>query len=555
MKSKTILLSISLMMFVVLICFVQAINSPISFLIETDYLSQPHDKKGFIKGSLFFISYFISVCAIVSVVFIANKWIALTLITTFSFIFGIDIYAQLLGSSPNGITLAGLSTALTEKGRLTDLLVYRQPLIYFITATLVFFLAALLIRRLISRRNRISAAWSLLFLGLVIVSIGLLSYKIPSITIQSYPAPIKLPLLLNQYLLEKSANKIRVLDEQVKPTQPASYKTIVWIIDESILGNYLSLNGYEKKTTPFLDSLSTSSQMQNYGVVNSISNCSNTSNLLLRIGLTTSVQQDFKTAKNTLPTIFQYAKRAGFETYLIDGQIAPGEMQNHLSNADLKFIDQSIAYPHSIYPKDRDSAILKTLQPLLADTQQARFIVVVKWGAHWPYPLDYPPEQAPFQPAATESLTDMSLKNKEIIINAYLNAVNYGVDTFLQRLLAKPVSKEQVIFYTSDHGQSFFSVDDGALTHCHYNTNTAALPLDEFRVPLMVFAENAKQQFPKLENRLYAQEQLFPTTLELFGFDSKLVAKYGPTLLQGSKNSSAESFVLDSGLKVKVTNN
>lgn len=545
-------LLLGLACFAGLIAFAQSIHQPISFITEVDYLSQPYDQKGFIKAGLFLLSYIFSLIALISILFIANRWFFLSLVTLCSIIFGMDIYTQLLGSSPNGITVAILATALTETGRAANLLVYKKPLIYALTASSCFFIFALFLRTLIEETKRIWYGWSMLTLGLAIASIGFLSAKIFSITTQSYPAPIKLALVFKHYYAELPKHEERILEPTIQTSQPSEYQTIVWIIDESISGNYLSINGYNKNTTPFLRSIQFNETMRNYGVVNSVSNCSNTSNLFLRIGLTSSIKQDFKTAQHTLPTIFQYAKRAGFETYLMDGQMAPGEVQNHLTGYDLKSIDHYIAYPRNIYPKDRDGAILKSLEPLMQQTKKKRFIVAVKWGAHWPYPLTYPQEHAKFQPAATDSLTEMTADNKEIITNAYLNAVEYSVDSFLKQLITKPRPDNSVIFYTSDHGQSLFAHEHSVLTHCHFNTNPAALPVDEFKVPLMIFTAQAKKNFPKRADRLYAQEQIFPSTLKLFGYDTNIYSVYGPTLWQGQVSNLAESYVLDSGLKVAI---
>ena len=553
MDAKKLLNSATLLAFTILLAFIQAIHSPFSFITETHYLSEPYDQKGLIKGGLYLISYLISLVALTSALFISNKWIANGLLGLFTLIFSLDLFVQLLGSSTNGITVALLSTAFNEAGRISDLLVYQQPLLYTVLAAIALFSMASFIRQLIPVQHQIKSIWSLSFLVITLVIIAVLSSKIFSIKTQSYPAPIKAPLVLGKYFADYRSAPQRELDPKIIPAKAARYQTIIWIIDESISGHYLSVNGYHQANTPFLNAFQTQADMQNYGVVAPISNCSNTSNLLLRIGLTSTVQQTFKTAKNTLPTIFQYAKQAGFETYLMDAQIAPGEMQNNLTGEDLKFIDHNLAFPRSVHPQDRDQALLKELVGLLAtQPSQPQFIVAVKWGAHWPYSLAYPKQQTLFTPAATESLTEMSMKNQEIITNSYLNALHYSVDYFLQGLLTKPLTDDQVIFYTSDHGQSLFEQAHSPLTHCHYASDPQQLPLGEFKVPLMVFASEAKTKFPKLAQRLYAQEHIFPSTLQMFGYDPAVYQPYGPTLNQGSDLDYAQSFVLDSGLRINI---
>lgn len=553
MHVKKLLNSVALLAFVILLAFIQAIHTPFSFITETQYLSEPYDQKGLIKGSLYLISYLISLVALTSILFISSKRVAHLLIALCAIVFSLDLFVQFLGSSVNGITVALLSTAFNEAGRVSDLLVYKQPLFSAILAGIAFFSIAVVIRKLIPEQDQISFGWSLAFLVITMLIIALLSYKVFSIKTQSYIAPLKAPLILGEYFAEYQSAPQRELDTAILPVKSSAYQTIIWIIDESISGHYLAVNGYHQPNTPFLNAFNTQAAMQNYGVVTSISNCSNTSNLLLRIGLTSSVQQDFKTAKNTLPTIFQYAQQAGFETHLIDAQITPGEMQNNLTGQDLQFIDHNLAFPRSVHPQDRDQALSKELERLLATkANKHQFIVAVKWGAHWPYSLAYPAQQTLFKPAATESLTEMSANNREIITNSYLNALHYSVDYFLQGLLTKPLTDHQIIFYTSDHGQSLFEQEHSPLTHCHYASDPQQLPWSEFKVPLMVFANQAKAKFPKLSNRLYAQEQIFPSTLQLLGYEPAIYQAYGPTLMQGSDLDYAQSFILDSGLRITI---
>lgn len=553
MKSRASFIILGLLGLIVVLTFIQAIHIPFSFITETSYLSEPYDKKGLIKGLLYLSTYFFSIAALLSILFIAKRWVAISLITLSSILFGVDLFLQFLGSSPNGITVAQTSTALNEVGRIADLLVYKKPLIYAVLAAFGLLIVSTFIHISIPENRKFSWIWGILLLGLAITSIGLLSAKIFSIKTQSYLAPIKTPLVLREYFFEYRTVSTRTLDATIKTSQAAEFKTIIWIIDESISGNYLSINGYPKATTPFLIALQTNPTMQNYGTVASLSNCSNTSNLLLRIGLTSALKQDFKTAKNSLPTIFQYAKQAGFATHLIDAQITPGELQNNLTAQDLKFIDYYTAFPRSIHPQDRDQALTHELSKLLKGAvTNKQFIVAVKWGAHWPYPLAYPKDQTIFTPAATESLTEMSNQNREIVTNSYLNAIHYSVDFFLKNLLAKPLSNEQLIFYTSDHGQSLFEQANSPLTHCHYSDKPQDLPVGEFKVPLIVFSQAAKTNFPKLEDRLYTQEQIFPSTLKLMGYSRDIYAAYGPTLMQGSTLNYTESFILDSNVRLKM---
>ncbi|MEZ5537532.1 MAG: sulfatase-like hydrolase/transferase [Thiolinea sp.] len=544
--------AVIVMMLAAGLCYLQSFALPFSFLFETDYLAQPYDQKGLLKGGLYLISYLLAIFAVLSVIFLRRSWLAVLAIIFIALIYAADSFVQLLGSSDNGLTVEMLSIAINEAGRADMMLAYRHLLIYAALIFLGLCLLFWLIRRQLSYLS-FSGRWIITGLLFAALLAGGLVFKIPSITSHSYPAPVKLPVMLTEYVKKYAHTRPRVLDAAIRPQQPRAYQTIVWIVDESISGDYLSLNGYSKPTTPYLESVQDAAYLKNFGVVNAVSNCSNTSNLFLRIGLTTDLEADFDQARQTLPTIFQYAKRAGYEVHLLDAQVSSGELQNHLTAHDLKQIDQHITFSRQHLPAQRDQLIADYLRDQLAsDDNTPRFIVAVKWGAHWPYPLAFPAEKTVFKPSATESFTSMTQENREILLNAYANVLRHSVDDFTHSWQPQQLTDEQIVFYTSDHGQSLFEHDD-TLTHCHYAADPQQLPQGEFRVPLLVFTPQAKQKFSSNQHHLYSQQQLFSTTLRLFGYPESVYRKHGPTLFEGNPELVAESFVLDSGLKIRLT--
>lgn len=532
--------------------YFQSLDLPFSSIYEANYLAQPYDTKGILKSGLYIISYLLSALSIILLIFMRCRWLALFFIIITAVIFCLDLFPQFLGHSRNGLTVEGFSIAINETGRIKDIVVYKSVLLYSVLAFLIILVHLITIRYLFLPYFSIKTHWALIAYVTSLLLSATLVFRIPSILSHSYPAPTRMPIIIAEYFQNHSNNGFRQLDVSIQPSHPQPYKTIVWIIDESISGDYLSLNGYAKETTPYLSSISHENYMHNFGVVTPISNCSNTSNLFLRIGLTTTMKADFHTARNMLPTIFEYAQRAGFEVHLIDAQVASGEMQNHLTAADLKHINHHITFSRKHSPWERDQLLANHLREQLEQQDEVpRLVVAVKWGAHWPYPLSFPPQRVIFTPSAQESLTEMSVENKTILGNAYANALRYTVDDFFHGLLASELGNDQLIFYTADHGQSLFEKGDSPLTHCHYSTDMHDLPHGEFRVPLLVFTPEAKLKFNMQSSRTYTQEQMFATTLKLLGYDKQTYKKYGPTLFTGDARPYTESFILDSGLKIR----
>ncbi|WP_299875263.1 sulfatase-like hydrolase/transferase [uncultured Cocleimonas sp.] len=552
--AKQLNISVYILLILAGLSFLQSINSPFDFINEAKYLSQPYDLKGFMKSGIYIGVYIASLIAVALAIFTRNKTVFIFLISLISVAYAIDLFIQFVGSNEKGLSIATFSLGMTEKTRANDMLLFKQQLIEAAAVIAGFVFFAILSRNVFFKKFRVNTFLSLgifIFMSAITLFVVL---KIFSVVAQAFPAPIKAMAIASEYYLENKAEEPRVLSDAVIPTQNPEYKTIVWIIDESIGGQYLSVNGYEKDTTPYLKELekSANNNFQNYGIVPSIANCSASTNLMLRIGLNSHQAGDFKENLKTLPTIFQYAKRAGYKTHLIDAQVAPGQLQNHLSVYDKSDIDNFVTFSRKHIPNTRDQKVLESLTGILdnKDNTAAKlnFIVVVKLGAHWPYPLSYPIDQEFFKPATRESYTAMIGVNKELILNAYYNSIRFSVDKFLKELTENRNLDDKVIIYTADHGQTLFYNDD-PLTHCHSGRK---IPIDEFKVPLMVFANGARESFKKPIEKISAQEQMFPTTLRLMGFPENIYNPYGPTLGTGVNADSIQSFIMLSGKKINI---
>ena len=545
---RTHVILVLLLIFIVL-ALLQSLKTPFSFIEEGTYLLQPYDTKGLMKGGIYLGIYLGSLLAIALAIFTRSKIVALILTVFIGVSYGIDLFLQLVGSNSKGLSFDLFSIGMIEKSRAGDMLLFKTQLIQavVVTCAVILFISIL---RFILKRFRISAWISVAgMLALSVAAWGAVT-AIFSIVGQSFPAPIKTVSIAIEYYLEDKNKEPRVLAASVKPAKSPKYKTIVWIIDESVGGQYLSLNGFNKSTTPLLEKMAAQSQdFYNYGIVPSIANCSASSNLFLRVGLTNAFSLEEirnRELKNTLPTIFQYAKRSGFKTHLIDAQVAEGQLQNYLSVTDKSDVDEFITFSRKHLPNTRDLQASKALEKILdAPDEELNFVVLVKWGAHWPYPLTY--EKEIFKPAARESYTEMTKANEELITNAYANSLRFTVDDFLHNLVSKRALDDQIIFYTADHGQTLFHNDD-PLTHCHSGDD---VPMVEFKVPLMAFSSDIKNKTKDLGVNKATQEQLFPTTLELMGYGDDISKVYGPTLSEGVSAETIEVNVGNTGKRLK----
>ena len=336
------------------------------------------------------------------------------------------------------------------------------------------------------------------------------------------------------------------LHDRVGPRQPVSLahgaapmaRDIVLVIDESISGNYLDLNTPAGVTT-HLAQAQPAVDIINFGYAASIANCSADTNITLRYGGT---RGDYLRINSTLPSIWQYAKRAGLGTVYIDGQRTGGNLQNLMNETEKRDIDQFIQFDDTPVVQ-RDIAAQARLVALLNDGK-AQLIVVNKVGAHFPVHDKYPDAFMHYQPAlprgrftdvadlGTRDGFDGRSEDWVLYRNAYKNTLLWNVGEFFRRLFAEADLSQAVVIYTSDHGQDLHERGNPGLnTHC----DSDPVP-EEGLVPLVVIQGKGLKtldwQAHLADNRNGSSHyNIFPTLLLLMGYDRVPVGEvYGRAL-------------------------
>jgi len=321
----------------------------------------------------------------------------------------------------------------------------------------------------------------------------------------------------------------------IMPSENSIIDNIVVIVDESIRGDYLDLNSSTGVKTNFPPD-----KYINFGIASSTANCSDSSNVSLRYGATRS---NHLNDINTNPSIWSYAKKAGFSTIYIDGQEADGKLVNMMSEVELADINHFIQLNENIVPAKRDVLLANKLKNKLLSPGK-KFIYINKMGAHFPYEGKYPPDQVIYKPTMTQSYfgnkidagADLAKKpklenmNERILsINSYRNAIHWNVTHFFDILLTNLNLDKTLIIYTSDHGQDFH--EDGRLgwrTHCR--THNASW--NEGIVPFVTLTSNNElknklKRASKINYNNVSLFNLFPSLLELLGYSIPDIKKSG----------------------------
>jgi glucan phosphoethanolaminetransferase (alkaline phosphatase superfamily) len=261
--------------------------------------------------------------------------------------------------------------------------------------------------------------------------------------------------------------------------------SIIYVIDESVRGSNLSLNGYPRATTPFLESLETQGLLKNLGICVAASSFSHISNAYLVTGHNAFPDDAFRTARN--PTIFDYAKKMGYKTIYIDidqGYLSPlmkVARKGSVRSLDRWMTERSFKESHIDLGTTKDLGVARFLSSLLNE-RGGYFVLVNKKGLHFHYRKRYPDDMAStiWKPVmeASESI-DPSATGREKLVNTYDNGIRFQVDEFFRVFVSETTNQNYLIMYTSDHGQT---LAEHGQVYTHAKPDKVIVDVPEFLV-------------------------------------------------------------------------
>lgn len=324
----------------------------------------------------------------------------------------------------------------------------------------------------------------------------------------------------------KLYNGPRAAPRLVAHPSAKSKSHILFIMDESIAGYALGINGCKYDTTPFLNTLS-SPDFVNYGVACSGGNFSVLSNLVITSGIRVDQLPDTEQVSMRQASVFGYAKAAGRKTWYIDAQNPKLMNQMKMRDlADFTFIPLlNLIDNYEDYALDRQG--LRKAAEIIREASEPTLVFLLKTGAHVVFSGKFPPE-----------MSGEGLRAKNDRARDYLKAVKWAVDDFCAELLEELRGKDVIVVYTSDHG---VNVDFEAQSHSPglFYATRGAPSMREASVPLFIWmlSEQARLEYQSaggfaVENFNAASHyQVFPTLLRLMGYDKADVKReYGNSL-------------------------
>ncbi len=308
--------------------------------------------------------------------------------------------------------------------------------------------------------------------------------------------------------------------------EPAK-NNVVFIVDESVRGDRLSVNGNTRKTTPTLDALFANDKIANWGIAAAGTTCSNTSNSLLLTGLDELPDKAFEIYR--WPTIFQYAKAAGYKNHYFDGHTDVQWLGKDSDNPDYgEWTKASDLGPMPRY--ERDAEIARRVKTIL-ETSTGNFVWVHKYGVHLRYENSFPNDRYGESLNGGEAAYEAS-QPEESLRAVYDQALTYNLESFFSTLLENGPTANTTYVYTSDHGQSLR--DNGNMaSHCDESRSAAIVPL------LMI-----GEKLPSVDTQFKASHSnIFATLLDLMNFpESERGFPYRPSLLKATAADSKPRF-------------
>jgi len=423
---------------------------------------------------------------------------------------------------PEDLTIAGATTIDIWKG---------AGVLYFNWYSILPVIGFILVLFLFSRRQALKTNFAKF--GVLLILTVVLNFSYRFIVSRAFNLGQSFPSFcqtISRFVIDSMLPPMREMINCQHPGAPQN--NIVLIIDESIRGDHLSVNGYGRDTTPYLNTLADFEDgFYSFGSVVSGATCSFPSNALILTGVRPGLDEFDLTAR--YPTIFQYAKAMGYKTYFLDD--TSESFWDGLTERDLTFIDTW--FKADTFGKDYDSdfrAADKIAQ--IVSEGSGNFIVLNKRGVHFLYRYSYPPEAAIWLPIPEDHLVDPKL-----ISNPYDNGIHYNVNTFFKRLLVNlKILENTTILYTSDHGQTLFSKGTTWLA-CKNSP-------DEAIVPMVLIGRN----IPAVDVEYHASHSnILPTLLDLMGVPSdQRMHPYAPSLFSVTGDTVTDRFYFDGSLQL-----
>lgn len=436
--------------------------------------------------------------------------------------------AQQVGFHQYGSRLNSLVLAETMEASADELLTYLTP--FNMSMAVAAFLGAILFFYLLGRLlRRVPSKWSLVNAGVLFCLLGYLvgmslpphkrkaEYFWPIVEGYDLFSACSEALLHNQATIEQAESlPLPTLQPSAMGTLSGKEGVVLVVhIGESVRADRMSLNGYEKDTTPWLKS-----QPHLINFPDCISAACDTCQA--QIAILTDARRDIwnKQAEMqpTTGSVLELFHAHGFKVYSFFGQRSGQKLKyDRVVRVLTKCSEERFNAPGSPWTS------LPQIASVLDSHRKDNVLVFINnEGSHTPF-HHYDKKTAPFLPSASNFQNPAA--HAQEVNNAYDNTVHY-TDEFIRRVVKALQGRPFVYLYISDHGE--YLGHDGIWGRAalgeqqiHYHNTTGCrvgmfiLSSPDFETTHPHFAK-ALQQVRANSSKTVGQEHIFHTLLGLF---------------------------------------
>lgn len=259
----------------------------------------------------------------------------------------------------------------------------------------------------------------------------------------------------------------------------------VLVIGETARKHNFSLYGYDRKTSPNLDTISNILPFSN------VNSNANLTSLSIPFILTRATPNNPE-IKFIEPAVINAFKEAGFKSYWISNQsVGVGSVFGFYASLVDEYKNTSVSLDAANY----DETLFPVLNDILQDkSTNKKFIIIHTLGSHFRYNYRYPESFNKFKPSLSRGLSlenTSDISKKKELINSYDNSILYTdfvLSNFINQL--KKQKAISYLYYISDHGENLYDDERNKLMHGYIKATNY-----EIEIPLIIWTSDKYKIF------------------------------------------------------------
>ena len=280
----------------------------------------------------------------------------------------------------------------------------------------------------------------------------------------------------------------------------ADNEVLVVVLGESTTSKHMQIYGYNRETTPLLNSIRDSLFVYNNVISTDVITTKSLPKILT--SMDNNRNEEFST------NIIEVFNKTGYKTYWLSNQRPIGFYDNQISkiasvSSYLKFFN----HENEVQTTSHDEVLLPDFKSVLK--QNGKKVIFLRLiGTHFDYNKRYPPVFNRF-------LSNAKSTKKERILNYYDNAVLYN--DFIVYSMIKELqnqNKKSALLYLSDHGENVYDGTD------FFGRSEDVLTKSMFEIPFLVWVSNnfeLPEDFEYKPDRKFIADHTYESVGHLFG--------------------------------------